>query len=59
LNQFMHMNKMEDGYFADNMVIYIGKKIVEKLSYDSIIDVFKIWKNSGQIMYLFLYNQWK
>jgi len=25
LNQFIHLNKMEDEYFADNMIIYIEK----------------------------------
>jgi len=25
---------MKNEYFADNMIIYIGKKIVEKFSYD-------------------------
>jgi len=34
---------MKDGYFIDNMVIYIEKKI-QKFSYDSIIDDFKNMK---------------
>jgi len=28
---------MENEYFTYNMIIYIGKKIAEKCSYDSII----------------------
>jgi len=34
LNQ-MHVNKMEDEYFADNMVIYIEKKLTENFNYNS------------------------
>jgi len=32
----MHVNKIEDEYFADHMVIYIEKKLTEKLNYNSI-----------------------
>ena len=37
LNRSVHSSKMENEYFADNMVIYIEKKIAEKFSYDWII----------------------
>jgi len=51
LNQFIHINKMEDEYFVDNVDIYIEKKIVEKkFSYDSIIDDFKNMKKRWTIL---------
>jgi len=36
---------MEDEYFADNMVIYIEKKLTEKFNYNLITLSSKIWKN--------------
>jgi len=30
----MHISKMKNEYFVDNMVIYIEKKIAEKFNYD-------------------------
>jgi len=38
----MHVNKMKDEYFANNMVTYIEKKIAKKFSPDSIIMILKI-----------------
>jgi len=37
LNRYVQISKMENKYFADNMVIYIEQKIAEKFSYDWII----------------------
>ena len=49
MNESIYINKMEDEYFRNNMVIYIEKKITEKFSYNLIVDEFKnIKKNDGQ-----------
>jgi len=38
LNRYVHIKKMGNEYFANNMIIYIGKKKkLKKFSYDWII----------------------
>jgi len=44
LNQ-MHVNKMKDEYFTDNMIFLYWKKLTEKFNYNSVIVNSKIWKN--------------
>jgi len=38
-------NKMEDEFFADNMMLYIEKEIVDQFNSDSIIDEYKTLKD--------------
>jgi len=48
-NKTAKKKKMEDGYLADNMVIYIDKGISENFSFDLIIDEFRDIKEQKKI----------
>jgi len=55
LNQSIHINKMKNEYFVDNIIIYIEKRISERFSYIIQLLISSEYEKT-LIVYQFFYN---